>query len=676
MYTQEEITLTGSGKKTVIAVMIIACIVLTLTAVFPAAALTSAVDTTNVAVSTYICDFEDNYYAELAGTECTRGSIVPSGDGKALLFTAFSSGNGHYFEIYNRDRGRFAIEKGKAYTVMVSYKAENIPEGEGTTWLNLVRYDGKHDTLVGIKTFKDTLLDGKHDGWVTRSVSFRVNTDDDYKYLAVNVICNTASETPTRVESKCAIIMFDDITVDEYGSDAGVIEFAPLGGSFCKTVVANPGDGITLPTPTKEYYDFDGWYTDRKYGTAFNKNVMPRAASTELYAKWKVASDSVAVKYDAAGGTPCEESVGRPGEKIDLPVSEREGFRFVGWYKDKNFNERFEGKSGFPDESTTLYAKWEVIPRTAGFENGSVYPTANNASFTQRCKITDEQAMHGKYSLKYDFYLGTSTGVTTRAAVLLYDEQGKVITVKDGKTYTVSFSYKLAKAVEYEKQAGYIGTIGMICSDLSNAWNDRKEQQTDKNRDVIVLGKDDEGKWQKGSFKFKASTVSETGNVLSIAVSGLSTVFIDDVCVVETDERAPYKGNMICFNSEGGSYCESIFGKYGDAVTLPEPPVRDGFRFIGWYEDEDCSIPYEETEFTRGFVELHAEWRRIINEEKTETAEDTPDPKTDTEEQVGGTANEKKPHSPAILTVTGIMAIIVASIVIFIVIKHRKRAGK
>ena len=72
------------------------------------------------------------------------------------------------------------------------------------------------------------------------------------------------------------------ITVEPYQS---TISFNSNGGSEVNEIFQRYGTNITLPTPIREGYTFDGWYTDSNLTTKFEEIVMPNK-DTILYAKW------------------------------------------------------------------------------------------------------------------------------------------------------------------------------------------------------------------------------------------------------------------------------------------------------------------------------------------------------------------------------------------------------
>lgn len=52
-------------------------------------------------------------------------------------------------------------------------------------------------------------------------------------------------------------------------------------------------------------------------------------------------------------------------------------------------------------------------------------------------------------------------------------------------------------------------------------------------------------------------------------------------------------GYYIGFVSNGGSYVNTITGKYNSDVKTPKNPVKEGYTFAGWYEDEELTKPYQ-----------------------------------------------------------------------------------
>ena len=54
------------------------------------------------------------------------------------------------------------------------------------------------------------------------------------------------------------------------------------------------------------------------------------------------------------------------------------------------------------------------------------------------------------------------------------------------------------------------------------------------------------------------------------------------------DQNAKY---IISFNTDGGSEVDSIILNAGEGITLPDPPVKEGYVFLGWFTDSACTRP-------------------------------------------------------------------------------------
>ena len=115
-------------------------------------------------------------------------------------------------------------------------------------------------------------------------------------------------------------------------------------------------------TPSKDGYDFDGWYLDK----AFTTRYVYAAKVTEnlnLYAHW--ISQFTTLKYETFSGTvKYSAKQVRIGEQEELPIPSRDGCTFEGWYLDEDYNQAItpvnEKYYVTPTSELTVYAKWEI----------------------------------------------------------------------------------------------------------------------------------------------------------------------------------------------------------------------------------------------------------------------------------------------------------------------------
>lgn len=116
------------------------------------------------------------------------------------------------------------------------------------------------------------------------------------------------------------------------------------------------GSEVVLETPTKDGYNFDGWYLEDTYENqvsspyTINDNII-------LYAKW--TEKVYYVVSFITTGTAVENITVEQGESIDImPTSYKANYNFLGWYTDETYTNKITFPYT-PTESITLYAKFK-----------------------------------------------------------------------------------------------------------------------------------------------------------------------------------------------------------------------------------------------------------------------------------------------------------------------------
>ena len=96
------------------------------------------------------------------------------------------------------------------------------------------------------------------------------------------------------------------------------------------------GNSVTLPSPTREGYLFEGWFIGKVDGTKVGGGggTYRPTDSVMLYAHW---TDKYTITYKANGGeiNATSDKV-KIGESISLRTPTRTGFTFEGWYTNED----------------------------------------------------------------------------------------------------------------------------------------------------------------------------------------------------------------------------------------------------------------------------------------------------------------------------------------------------
>lgn len=269
-----------------------------------------------------------------------------------------------------------------------------------------------------------------------------------------------------------------------------------MGGSVSPlsiTVVSGDAFG-DLPVPVKENCDFKGWYTDPYEGEEITSGaiVMPPVPET-LYARWANREFKVTLDPARADLEQTEYTAVYGSDFSFLPLPERKGLVFMGWYTKKSGGKRVNSYSKVNlTGDITLYAKWapvwylqtdkkwskrwyRVRRENSTIGNAGCGPTtmAMVVASLKNTKVTPVNACKWSKKKRYKAYLsGTKDG--------FFKAYGKKYKIKVKQTSYGDLRYtKKKKAKKYHNQA--------------------KKAVKNGNWVIVLAGK---GKWTRGSGHF------------------------------------------------------------------------------------------------------------------------------------------------------------------------------
>lgn len=135
-----------------------------------------------------------------------------------------------------------------------------------------------------------------------------------------------------------------DITVYAHWLNKIHILFESNGGSVCENIYLDNKD-IILPTPTKQFYIFDGWYLDN--GTFQNEYTLSKSVTPDennsivVYARWKLENEELKIKtVYYKSDLNLERVYDTFLESIKLYQPQILGQQFIGWYYDSNLTQK------------------------------------------------------------------------------------------------------------------------------------------------------------------------------------------------------------------------------------------------------------------------------------------------------------------------------------------------
>ncbi len=350
------------------------------------------------------------------------------------------------------------------------------------------------------------------------------------------------------------------------------ITFDSNDGDLVPSITAKYGETITKPkNPTREGFEFVGWYKDENLTQLYTFKTMP-AENFTLYAKWKSANQSV-IHFNSRGGSSVEDIIGDVGSKVEEPNPKptKKGCSFAGWYRDVNFEEEYQFDV-MPDQDITLYAKWIKNLYTITFHSNGGSDVSN---------ITKE----------YDEKITKPENPTKEG----YEFAGWYLS--DAMMEEYSFDRMPAENIDlYAKWEAREYTITFYVNGGSDidVMHVRYGEVITKPKSPTKEGNRFLGWYQDGDLQDEFI---------------FETMPAHDLSLYAKWEVQQY---TITFDSNDGTAVDSITAFYGDKVTEPIPPKRDGYGFVGWYLDSDLQKPYTFGIMPAENFTLYAKWRRGI----------------------------------------------------------------
>ena len=123
------------------------------------------------------------------------------------------------------------------------------------------------------------------------------------------------------------------------------------------------GEGVVLPNPTKEGFEFLGWSLEKgstDYVTEISKD---QTGDVTVYANWKVIEVISKINYDLDGGVNADNAPTeyKEGEGVALPNPTKEGYEFLGWSLEKGSTDYVTEISKDQTGDVTVYANWKEV---------------------------------------------------------------------------------------------------------------------------------------------------------------------------------------------------------------------------------------------------------------------------------------------------------------------------
>ncbi len=258
----------------------------------------------------------------------------------------------------------------------------------------------------------------------------------------------------------------------------------------------------------------------------------------------------------------------------------------------------FPDKEADPADETKSYAKTvRLIPLAGtGFENGAAYTVV---------VTTDAKAYNGKGLASQYASAGLYTPVHVHS--FTYTAEGSVITAScandDGNCGIADHKVELQIVKPALETAG--GTesaeAAFIGLDTFNAATGLGISTAD----IRYAG-------TRGTeYAQSAEAPVQAGNYTASLTVGEAKAVVDYFIAQQLDPaKAQY---MAVFYTNGGSIIQTQIVEEGAKVKRPADPVKEGYRFDGWYSDSELTQPYDFETAVDKDVRIYAKWLKAVD---------------------------------------------------------------
>lgn len=312
---------------------------------------------------------------------------------------------------------------------------------------------------------------------------------------------------------------------------------------------------VALPTPQREGYTFDGWYEDREYRNQVSELKYLPSIQT-VYAKWEKNNYVLTMNNTFS---PLQPLVYNYQDNIVLPSVTREGYSFLGWYNDVDFNDRFD-QTTMPSHNVSLFAKWAAQQRVVTYKDTYTDLTTQAFDVDSNVElpvlIRDGYIFEGWY--KDETYQNkVSSMVMPTTDVTIYAKW----TARDDITYTINNFILKEDSTEYELANTTVYNDGTPLKVIT------PKTEITYDSSIYLLRSD---------LTSKKYTIKNDGSLV------INLYYIDkkQTNYVVTFKRVD--------NTEDIVYCD----KNEKVLSLPKPTVKEGFTFRGWNTKANGSGDY------------------------------------------------------------------------------------
>ena len=330
-------------------------------------------------------------------------------------------------------------------------------------------------------------------------VTVTMNPNPGYSFESGKITIGTGAEQDINATSTTHTICGNTTISAEWTAITSTITWEANGGSVEPTSSKYTYNGaiIGLPTPNREGYKFNGWFTESTGGTKITEigtNHKPTSDVT-YYAQWEANKYRVIFNNNGGQGEMAAQYFTYGVEQVLIKNTfKKSGYFFAGWNTAADgsgtpYNDNTKVNNLTTAEEITLYAQWTAITISATLtpEEGTI--GANNLTFSITSNVpTNSGYMVGVYNFGESEYAGGELSGVTSYNNNPQTHTGTPNFVKAGTFYTRAFIMLNSEIQATSDKIAFIVKDGAITPDPEDlTW-----KMYDKTTELGIFTKQDE----------------------------------------------------------------------------------------------------------------------------------------------------------------------------------------
>ncbi|MBR3049103.1 MAG: InlB B-repeat-containing protein [Bacilli bacterium] len=365
--------------------------------------------------------------------------------------------------------------------------------------------------------------------------------------------------------------------VYKYDRKVYKVEFDTDGGSSVddQTIVYE-GKVIKPNDPTKDNYDFKGWYKDSGYNTEFNFNTETITSTTTIYAKWEEKED--------------QPYICRRAEELHTSIC------------DRNDNQGCN-KTGFKQGDRIIFGNTTEGNNIKGGDafdcdvNGDGEFNSDTERFYYLRTIDDNAAL-----ISHTNFEGTNgQAIVTN---FVHDNAYAQLPTITQWSNTNKFGEKAARFPSMDD-------LKVACNKedvtADNALKDCYFISENTTYVSTTLGRS--GTWladENDEYYRYQNVAIKIMNVDGTSKNAVRPVIEIPLTKIDLSNEIPNK--KITFDTQGGASIDQVEKQYGTKIGTLPTPERDSYDFKGWYKDSEYTTEVKETETIIEDITVYAKW--------------------------------------------------------------------